>query len=237
MMNYLNKGFLVTALALALSACSFGSDEQVSSNESADIEQEVQKLQAQAEVLGQPEVSSDIVEDIILDSFDTMKTDQENGVVVSGTISKTLPGGWKRINAKSVRVIDGDTVEILVEGQQSERIRLIGIDAPESKQEYGDISTDSLRECVADKPVSIIYKERDQYDRILGKVMAGNTDCNFFQVATGSAWHYKRYADQQPNDDKLIYSDAEKIAKSYSKGLWLDPEALEPWEFRKANKR
>lgn len=171
----------------------------------------------------------------VLSNFDTLHADLEKGVVESKPVSTKLDNGWKEIATTGVRVIDGDTVEVLVDGQQSERVRLVGIDAPESKQEYGQQSKATLEECIAGKPVSIVYKEKDRYSRILGKVMAGNTDCNFYQVGVGSAWHYKQYQNEQPNDDKYAYSDAEKVARMHSNGLWRAPEPEAPWLYRKTH--
>ena len=48
------------------------------------------------------------------------------------------------LNATGTRVIDGDTVEVTQASGQSERVRLLGIDAPESAQEYGTESTTAL---------------------------------------------------------------------------------------------
>ncbi len=44
------------------------------------------------------------------------------------------------INGRIVRVLDGDTVEILGEGNQLKRVRLAGIDAPEKNQPFGQRS-------------------------------------------------------------------------------------------------
>ena len=180
------------------------------------------------------EGGGDVKEDV-LSNFDTMHTNFEKGVIESKPVSAKLDNGWEELHTTGVRVIDGDTVEVLIDGQQSERVRLIGIDAPESKQEYGKESTTTLEECVAGKPVVILYKKKDRYSRILGKVMAGKTDCNFYQVGVGSAWHYKQYQNEQPNDDKYAYSDAEKVAKMHSNGLWQNPEPEAPWLYRKTH--
>ena len=66
-------------------------------------------------------------------------------------------------------VVDGDTVDVLVEGQE-ERVRLIGIDAPESASheegvntEEGEKATEYLRSCL--KAGKIVYLQTDQEDR------------------------------------------------------------------------
>lgn len=133
----------------------------------------------------------------------------------------------------NVRVIDGDTLEVIPPNQKSERIRLLGIDAPESNQAYGKESKATLKECVANNQVTIQWLERDQYDRIIGKVWANNTDCNLNQVHKGMAWHYKYYAKQQPVNDRKTYSLEESYAKSQRIGLWADPNPINPYNFRK----
>lgn len=155
----------------------------------------------------------------------------------NGTAANTgAPKDWKSLETTGVRVIDGDTVEVLVAGQQSERVRLLGIDAPESKQEFGQNSKQSLENCVAGGPVTVSYNETDRYGRLLGKVIAGGVDCNYDQIKTGSAWHYKQYQKGQPAGDATMYSASELQAKNAQVGLWANPNAQEPWSYRKLNK-
>ena len=173
-----------------------------------------------------------------LGNFKTMQVN-DNGGVTGKAISSKLETGWQQIDVSGVRVIDGDTVEVLIPGSQSERVRLLGVDAPEFKkndgpgsQEGGAESTASLQKCVDGRAISIVYKETDRYGRLLGKVFADTTDCNYRQVVMGQAWHYKQYGDGQPNDDFDIYSDAEKLAQLNKQGLWSNPAAIAPWDFR-----
>lgn len=137
------------------------------------------------------------------------------------------------IVAQSVRVIDGDTVEVIPMKGKSERIRLLGIDAPEAKQNYGTQSTQALQQCVDDKNVSIEWKERDRYDRLLGKVIADGKDCNLNQVLQGAAWHYKYYQQGQLAYDRLAYANAEVLARNQQQGLWASDNLTAPWDFRR----
>lgn len=132
-----------------------------------------------------------------------------------------------------VRVIDGDTIEVIPPNNRSERVRLLGIDAPESDQIYGAESTASLKKCVTNNQVTIQWLKRDQYDRIVGKVWANNVDCNLNQLSKGMAWHYKYYAKDQPVNDRKVYSLEESNAKSKQIGLWADPNPINPYNFRK----
>lgn len=237
---------LIAALGLVgLAGCDSVTEPNPALQEEANTTS--QQAPEQASVVNTVELVADTSQDpavliasaIELGNFKTLTITPE-GDILGKPINPALDKGWKRIDVSGVRVIDGDTVEVLVDGQQSERVRLIGIDAPEysknnpgKTQEYGLESKDSLDECVAGAKASIVYKETDRYGRLLGKVFAGNTDCNYRQVVAGSAWHYKQYASSQPNDDSDIYADAEKVAQLQNQGLWSNLNAQEPWSFRK----
>lgn len=54
------------------------------------------------------------------------------------------------IHGRVVRVLDGDTIEV-IDSLKAVRIRLVNIDAPEKKQDYGRWSTDMMKSLVAGK--------------------------------------------------------------------------------------
>jgi endonuclease YncB( thermonuclease family) len=55
-------------------------------------------------------------------------------------------------------------------------------------------------------------------------------------VVDGWAWHYKKYADEQSASDRLLYANAEEDARSLRLGLWSDPQAIAPWDWRAGNR-
>ena len=136
------------------------------------------------------------------------------------------------LNATGTRVIDGDTVEVTQASGQSERVRLLGIDAPESTQEYGTESTTALSQCVSNAIVTIEWTERDRYDRLLGKVIANNMDCNLNQLQKGAAWHYKEYQSSQTPYDRIEYANAEIVARLNGRGLWANRYPIKPADYR-----
>ncbi len=85
-------------------------------------------------------------------------------------------------------VADGDTITVLDSNNRKHRIRLIGIDAPEKSQSYGQRSKHSLAELVYDKNVTIHYEKQDRYGRTLGKVLVDGRDVNLLQIERGMAW-------------------------------------------------
>jgi len=137
------------------------------------------------------------------------------------------------LTGKVVRVADGDTVTILDSSRQQHKIRLMGIDAPERKQAYGQRSKQSLSEMVAGKTVSVDWNKRDRYRRIVGKILLDGRDVNLEQVKRGMAWHYKAYQREQDVEDRSAYAQAEDQAQRSKAGLWADARALAPWDWRR----
>lgn len=137
------------------------------------------------------------------------------------------------VTGKVVGVTDGDTLTVLDSSRTQYKVRLAGIDAPEKKQPFGQASKQSLSDCAYDKTVTIVGDKQDRYGRLLGKVMVGDVDCNLRQINLGLAWHYKKYMKEQAEDDRVSYSRAEVAARSNKIGLWVDANAIAPWDWRK----
>lgn len=135
------------------------------------------------------------------------------------------------LNGYVVGVSDGDTVKVLDAGKTQHRIRLLGIDAPESKQAFGQKSKQYLSSLIFNKNVSITYKEKDQYGRILGTIFYENENINLKMVQAGLAWHYVYFA----KDNKEL-AEAEAAARKEKLGLWVDPNPMPPWDFRRQKK-
>lgn len=129
---------------------------------------------------------------------------------------------------KVVGIADGDTITVLLAKQQH-KIRLNGIDAPESGQAFGTKSKQALGDMVFGKEVKIEWKERDKYKRIIGEVFVGDCRVCLAMVQEGFAWHYVQYS-----KDPAI-AKAEKEARDAKKGLWADAKPIPPWEYRKGN--
>lgn len=131
-----------------------------------------------------------------------------------------------------VGVSDGDTLTLLVGEQDSYKVRLSGIDAPEKNQLYGMVSKKHLSDQVLGKTVSVLWEKQDKYGRVVGRVMVNDEDVCLAQIRSGMAWHYKAYATEQPQALRQSYSEAELEARSKRVGLWQDPHPIAPWDFR-----
>jgi endonuclease YncB( thermonuclease family) len=124
-----------------------------------------------------------------------------------------------------------DTLTVLTAQRQQHRVRLSGIDAPERRQAFGQVSKQHLSDLVYDKTVTIVFHKRDRYKRILGQVLVNGADAGLDQIETGMAWHYKRYEREQSTEDRVAYARAEETARAEGRGLWRDPRPVPPWEF------
>ena len=141
------------------------------------------------------------------------------------------------LTGRTVRVTDGDTIVILSEGNVQHKIRLQGIDAPERGQAYGTKSKEHLSERVAGRFVVVKTDKRDRYGRVIGKVLVGGKDVCLEQINAGLAWHYKQYQNEQTASDRQWYAEAEKEARDAKRGLWQDPHAIAPWDYRAARRK
>lgn len=137
------------------------------------------------------------------------------------------------IAGRVIRVADGDTITILDADNRQQRVRLATIDAPEAQQDFGQRARQNLNDLVYGKEVTIESSKRDQYGRIVGKVVIDQKDMNLEQIRQGFAWHYRQHANEQTPEDRKLYAAAETEAKRERRGLWSGGEPTPPWQWRK----
>lgn len=137
------------------------------------------------------------------------------------------------IEGRVVRVADGDTITVLDAGNRQHRIRLKGIDAPESKQAFGNVSRQTLADMVAGRQVRVRADATDRYGRVLGVIFVDGRDANLEMVRAGMAWHYTQYQRDQSAQERSAYAAAEAEARATRRGLWRDANPVPPWDFRR----
>ena len=130
--------------------------------------------------------------------------------------------------AETIRILDGDTIEVLTEERKTVRIRLNAIDAPETKQPFSAKSKEALGGMTFRKTVRVVPTGRDRYRRTLADIYIGETRINAVMIAKGFAWHYAQY-----NDESEL-ADFQRIAKDKKLGLWSLPDPVAPWGLAKA---
>ena len=127
-----------------------------------------------------------------------------------------------------VGVQDGDTIEVLHNGK-AQRVRLHGIDCPEKGQPFGNNAKQATSALVFAQYVSLEIHGKDIYGRVVADVLlADKTNVNHQLVKDGWCWWYRKYAPQDTTLENL-----ETEAREARKGLWVDPDPIPPWEWRR----
>jgi len=137
------------------------------------------------------------------------------------------------LHGRVVSIADGDTITVLDAQHVQHKIRLQGIDAPESRQSFGQPSKRNLSTLVAGRDVTVEYFKFDRYGRAVGKITVGGVDANLEQVRAGLAWVYTDYEDELTPSDRSLYHAAERQARSLHVGLWAESNPMPPWVFRR----
>src|SRR5262245_10968964 len=91
------------------------------------------------------------------------------------------------VTGKVVAIADGDTLTVLDLNRQQHKIRLGGIDAPESRQDFGSRAKQSISDLVFGKTVTVTSGKKDRYGRTVGKVALDGKDINLEQIRRGMA--------------------------------------------------
>lgn len=128
-------------------------------------------------------------------------------------------------------VHDGDTVTCRDQAGRRQKIRLVGIDAPEQGQAYGSAARRALAGKLAGGSVRVTGISRDQHGRLLGRLWIDGRDLNRELVAEGWAWAFGGFSP----DDELVAAEAE--ARRQRRGLWADDHPLPPRQWRAAHPR
>lgn len=150
-------------------------------------------------------------------------------------ISCNYLNGEKRgstiINGKAISIIDGDTYDILVEGNKTLRVRMEGIDAPEKGMPFYRVAKSCLGEMCFNKNVRLEVTSKDQHGRTLAfSYLDDGRELSHEMIKAGLAWHFKKYS-----TDKFL-SNLETEARNSKIGLWADKNPMPPWENRRLHR-
>jgi micrococcal nuclease len=137
------------------------------------------------------------------------------------------------ITGKVVSIADGDTITVLDSGKTQHKIRLYGVDCPESHQDYGWKAKEFTSNMVFGQTVSVKVMDTDRYGRTVGIVNIGSETLNEELVKNGMAWFYGQYCKASFCSQWNQYQDT---ARSRKIGLWSMSNSIPPWEFRRGEK-
>ena len=151
-------------------------------------------------------------------------------MLLSPTLVLSLPA---QILAGKLEILDGDTLRF-----GSERVRLEGVDALESRQHCLDSggkryrcglsAREALKEAIGSRPVRCEGSQRDRYGRLIAVCFdAAGTDLNGWLVTQGWTLAYRRYSKQ--------YVPQEETAQNTRRGVWAG-HFVKPWQWRRGKR-
>lgn len=149
------------------------------------------------------------------------------------SIGCSLPSLAKEVQSSSIQgiasVTDGDTIEI-----RDMRIRLHGVDAPESSQTCKDHSGSfsrcgqqaalALSDKIGRRQIACNQLDVDRYGRIVAECFLGGENLNRWMVRSGWAVAYRQYSTE--------YVAEEGAARQATAGIWASEFDM-PWDWRK----
>ena len=127
-----------------------------------------------------------------------------------------------------VKVADGDSFSAVVNGIPT-ACRLFGVDAPEMDQPFGRQAKAELALLALGKTLQGRIITIDCYYRLVVDVWAFSTiRLGILMLRAGMAWHTPRWS-----PDRLAFTHAQHAARMARKGLWIDPDPVPPWTWRR----
>jgi micrococcal nuclease len=130
------------------------------------------------------------------------------------------------VNARVVNVIDGNTIEVKGEDNETRKIILAGIDSPELTQEYGDKAKKFLEKIALEKEVIIQITGKDRTGTPVGIITIEDKDPRMEMLKEGLAWTSER--NPLPDLETVRVKAQEK-----GKGLWKQDNPTPPWTYRR----
>ena len=152
-------------------------------------------------------------------------------------------GPIRTVTGEVTKVSDGDTIHVTTPEQTKLKVRLYGIDAPETPkinyrtgrvnkpgQKYGNESMKALQSKLMGKQVKLDIIELDRYRRMVGMVWIDTRNINLEMVMEGYAEAYTEFL-KRPYRSQFLAAQQE--AKSAKRGIWGLPNYERPRDFKK----
>ena len=136
-------------------------------------------------------------------------------------------GGWmafladatvatqEHFSARVARVIDGDTLVIGHEFRGTDRLRILGIDCPESGEKWAKGATALTASMVEGKSIEFAGHGHDRYGRLVAEVWVDGESLALALLSAGLARYWREYA-----PGHMDYEAAEREARAARRGIW-----------------
>lgn len=160
-------------------------------------------------------------------------------ILVLALALNTIAHAQDQWQARVVDVTDGDTIVVEpINGGDRVKIRLWGIDCPETDQPYGMSAKGFVSDLLLFKQVLVAPHYKDRYKRLVATVyyfdVKARHSVQEALLRTGYAWLWPRYC--KDADPCNRWAGLQQEAKSRQFGFWKDTNPIPPWEWRKGKK-
>jgi len=149
----------------------------------------------------------------------------------------------RTVTGTVTKVSDGDTIHVTTPDRTKLRVRLYGIDAPETPkinqrtgrvnkpgQPYGEESWRALKNKIMGMQIRLDILDIDKYKRMVGMIWLNDRNINLEMVQEGYAEAYVEYL-REPYRSQFI--SAQREAQSAERGIWSLHNYERPRDFRK----
>jgi len=143
------------------------------------------------------------------------------------------------LTCKVLSCNDGDTCKLECPNEEQIKVRLVGIDAPETRgkkkfsgrQPFALEAKAFLNDRIQGKQVSLVSYSKDLYGRIVGDILLDGKSVNIGVVENGFA---ECYRGKPPSGYAQSACDtAQAKAKAEKRGIWAQENYQSPKDFRK----
>ena len=134
---------------------------------------------------------------------------------------------------KVIEVNSGDMITIF-NLNRPVRVRLLGVDAPEMDQAFGDVARKHLADLIYNKSVLVEYAGISGDHSLNGRVLLEGADVGAQMIRDGAAWVDPGNEHRLSETDREVYEQSELAARLEGRGLWQQDNPVPPWEFVKA---
>ena len=149
-------------------------------------------------------------------------------LLAGGAVAVFLPG-------RVISVADGDTITVFASSGGRQKIRLYGVDCPESAQAGGKAATEFTRSLALFSKVKVQAMDTDRYNRTVAIVtLSDGRTLNEELVKNGHAWVYRAYC---KTAHCPYWQTLEAKARADRLGLWRDKNPVPPWQWRRRHTR
>lgn len=145
-------------------------------------------------------------------------TNNRNAAVRTASIEKN--DLFILVEGEIKEILDGDTFLIENKDGKIYRVRMLGVDAPEINQNFGEQSQKKLSDLILGKDATVIIRKRDSLERYVGTIYSGGEDINLLQIETGMARYFRQNGYEPVKGDRKAYELAEQKARIERRGLW-----------------